>query len=96
MISAATAAPDQINQAKLEGRRVIAVGDGVTQVYGLSNAMAGEMIEYESGAIGQGPLSHRKELPPPPPPADTTRTRRSARRRVWGKLTFSKRCGLKH
>ncbi len=33
--------------------RVIAVGDGVTQVYGLSNAMAGEMIEYENGAIGQ-------------------------------------------
>lgn len=33
--------------------RVIAVGDGVTQIYGLANAMAGEMIEYESGAIGQ-------------------------------------------
>jgi len=33
--------------------RVIAVGDGVTQVYGLSSAMAGEMIEYENGAIGQ-------------------------------------------
>ncbi|RIK66383.1 MAG: F0F1 ATP synthase subunit alpha [Planctomycetota bacterium] len=34
--------------------RVIGVGDGVTQIYGLSNVMAGEMIEYvESGAIGQ-------------------------------------------
>ncbi len=33
--------------------RVIAVGDGVTQVYGLTNAMAGEMIEFENGAIGQ-------------------------------------------
>ncbi|MBN2562192.1 MAG: F0F1 ATP synthase subunit alpha [Phycisphaerae bacterium] len=33
--------------------RVIAVGDGVTQIYGLSNAMSGEMIEYENGAIGQ-------------------------------------------
>src|SRR5262245_591911 len=33
--------------------RVIAVGDGVTQIYGLSNAMAGEMVEYENGAIGQ-------------------------------------------
>jgi F-type H+/Na+-transporting ATPase subunit alpha len=33
--------------------RVIAVGDGVTQIYGLSNAMAGEMITYENGAIGQ-------------------------------------------
>ncbi len=33
--------------------RVIAVGDGVTQIYGLGNAKAGEMIEYENGAIGQ-------------------------------------------
>ncbi len=33
--------------------RVIAVGDGVTQIYGLANAMAGEMVEYENGAIGQ-------------------------------------------
>ena len=33
--------------------RVIAIGDGVTQVYGLTNAMAGEMIEFENGAIGQ-------------------------------------------
>ena len=33
--------------------RVIAIGDGVTQIYGLSNVMAGEMIEYENGAIGQ-------------------------------------------
>jgi F-type H+-transporting ATPase subunit alpha len=33
--------------------KVIAVGDGVTQIYGLSNAMSGEMVEYESGAIGQ-------------------------------------------
>jgi F-type H+-transporting ATPase subunit alpha len=33
--------------------RVIAVGDGVTRIYGLSRAMAGEMIEYENGAIGQ-------------------------------------------
>ena len=33
--------------------RVIAVGDGVTQIYGLGNAKAGEMIEYEDGSIGQ-------------------------------------------
>ncbi len=33
--------------------RVIAVGDGVTQIYGLGNARAGEMVEYENGAIGQ-------------------------------------------
>ncbi len=33
--------------------RVIAVGDGVTQIYGLSKVMAGEMIEFEDGAIGQ-------------------------------------------
>jgi len=33
--------------------KVISVGDGVTQIHGLGNAMAGEMIEYENGAIGQ-------------------------------------------
>ncbi|GJQ25401.1 MAG: ATP synthase subunit alpha [Phycisphaerae bacterium] len=33
--------------------RVITVGDGVAQIYGLSSAMAGEMIEFENGAIGQ-------------------------------------------
>ncbi len=33
--------------------KVIAVGDGVTQIYGLSSAMAGEMVEYENGAMGQ-------------------------------------------
>jgi F-type H+-transporting ATPase subunit alpha len=33
--------------------RVIAVGDGVTQIYGLSNAMASEMISFENGAMGQ-------------------------------------------
>jgi len=33
--------------------RVIAVGDGVTQIHGLGNARAGEMVEYENGAIGQ-------------------------------------------
>jgi len=33
--------------------RVIAVGDGVTQIYGLSSAMSGEMIEFENGAMGQ-------------------------------------------
>ena len=33
--------------------RVIAIGDGVTQIYGLANAMAGEMLEFPNGAIGQ-------------------------------------------
>jgi len=33
--------------------RVIAVSDGVTQIYGLGNCGAGEMIEFENGAIGQ-------------------------------------------
>ena len=43
-------------QEKLEASdvgRVIAVSDGVTQIYGLGNCGAGEMIEYENGAIGQ-------------------------------------------
>jgi F-type H+-transporting ATPase subunit alpha len=33
--------------------RVIAIGDGVTQIYGLASAMAGEMVEFENGQIGQ-------------------------------------------
>jgi len=33
--------------------RVIAVGDGVTQIYGLGNARAGELLEFEDGSIGQ-------------------------------------------
>ena len=33
--------------------RVIEVGDGIARIYGLSEAMASEMIEFENGAIGQ-------------------------------------------
>ncbi len=33
--------------------RVIEVGDGIARVYGLSGAMAGEMVEFENGARGQ-------------------------------------------
>ena len=32
--------------------RVLEVGDGVARVFGLANAMAGEMLEFENGAIG--------------------------------------------
>src|SRR5580704_205916 len=32
---------------------VIEVGDGIARIYGLTNAMAGELLEFESGAIGQ-------------------------------------------
>ncbi|MBP9027180.1 MAG: F0F1 ATP synthase subunit alpha [Phycisphaerae bacterium] len=32
--------------------RVLEVGDGVARVYGLPQAMAGEMLEFESGAVG--------------------------------------------
>ncbi len=42
---------DQLQAAEVG--RVIAVGDGVTQIYGLGSVMAGEMVEYENGAIGQ-------------------------------------------
>ena len=31
---------------------VISVGDGIAKVYGLSNAMAGEMLEFKNGAYG--------------------------------------------
>ena len=33
--------------------RVLEVGDGIAQIFGLSNAMVGEMLEFESGARGQ-------------------------------------------
>src|SRR5215204_4657967 len=32
---------------------VIEVGDGIARVYGLRNAMAGELLEFENGAMGQ-------------------------------------------
>lgn len=33
--------------------RVLEVGDGIAQVYGLGGAMAGELLEFRSGAMGQ-------------------------------------------
>ena len=32
---------------------VLEVGDGIARVYGLSQAMAGEMVEFQSGVFGQ-------------------------------------------
>ena len=34
--------------------RVLEVGDGIAQVYGLSGVMAGEMVEFVSGVHGLG------------------------------------------
>jgi F-type H+-transporting ATPase subunit alpha len=33
--------------------KVLEVGDGIARLYGLSNAMAGEMVRFSNGAIGQ-------------------------------------------
>ena len=33
--------------------RVLEVGDGIARLYGLQNAMASEMVEFQNGAIGQ-------------------------------------------
>jgi len=33
--------------------KVIGIGDGIARVYGLSNVMAGEMVEFENGIKGQ-------------------------------------------
>ncbi len=33
--------------------RVLEVGDGIAQIFGLSGAMAGEMLEFENGEMGQ-------------------------------------------
>ena len=35
-----------------ETGRVLEVGDGIARVYGLAGAMAGEMVEFQSGVIG--------------------------------------------
>ena len=35
-----------------ESGKVISVGDGVARVYGLKNAMAGELVEFSSGVTG--------------------------------------------
>ncbi len=32
---------------------VVEVGDGIARVYGLGNAMSGELLEFQNGAIGQ-------------------------------------------
>lgn len=49
---------EQISQyrSKLEVSevgRVIEVGDGIARIYGLSEAMAGEMLEFEGGVLGE-------------------------------------------
>ena len=33
--------------------KVLEVGDGIAQVYGLANAMAGELVEFQNGQMGQ-------------------------------------------
>jgi F-type H+/Na+-transporting ATPase subunit alpha len=33
--------------------RVVEVGDGIARIYGLDNAMSGEMLEFENGVIGE-------------------------------------------
>src|SRR4249919_3349708 len=32
---------------------VIEVGDGIARIYGLTNAMAGELLEFQNGTMGQ-------------------------------------------
>src|SRR3954462_13961893 len=32
---------------------VVEVGDGIARIYGLGNAMAGELLEFENGTMGQ-------------------------------------------
>src|SRR5271155_6223068 len=32
---------------------VIEIGDGIARIYGLKNAMAGELLEFENGVMGQ-------------------------------------------
>src|SRR3954453_2219704 len=41
----------QINVADVG--TVVEVGDGIARIYGLGNAMAGELLEFQNGAMGQ-------------------------------------------
>ena len=41
----------QVDVAKVG--TVLEVGDGIARVYGLDNAMAGEMLEFEGGVVGE-------------------------------------------
>ena len=59
--------------------RVLEVGDGVARIYGLASAMAGEMLEFENGAVGPG-LQPRRELRSAPSSSATTSTSRRATR----------------
>ena len=38
---------------------VLSVGDGVASIYGLQDAMAGEMVEFPGGIFGLDPQSGR-------------------------------------
>src|SRR5471030_2725002 len=38
---------------KTEVGSVIEVGDGIARIYGLRNAMAGELLEFENNVMGQ-------------------------------------------
>jgi len=43
----------ELNVDISEVGKVIGIGDGIARVYGLSNVMAGEMVEFENGVKGQ-------------------------------------------
>src|SRR5437764_14574346 len=36
-----------------DGGTVVEVGDGIARIYGLRGAMAGELLEFENGTMGQ-------------------------------------------
>ena len=44
---------DQSEIDVAEVGKVLEVGDGIAQIYGLRNALAGELVEFESGQMGQ-------------------------------------------
>ena len=43
----------QIDIDLAEVGKVLEVGDGIARIYGLSNVMAGERVEFQNGAFGQ-------------------------------------------
>ena len=65
---------------------VLEVGDGIARVYGLSNVMAGEMVEFPSGVTRPGVQPGREQRRRDHPRRLPRRSRKATRSRALGQL----------
>jgi len=69
---------------------VLEVGDGIARIYGLSDAMSGELLEFENGATGMALNCRNKRRKP------CKRDRKSCTSTSWRRITWkSCRCAWK-